>query len=165
MPNMGDQQIHDVYGMTNGEMAEILKKARITYGNKNQILVCIEELNELACVLAKYPRYDDDSKATKELYDKALDEVADVYTILEHVKAIFGITENTLWMRRSVKAGRLKRWLNHSDSMTETVKDRAIEGDMCEGCHRDKKHFGTYTDYCVHCLKAQATEGIAPYKE
>lgn len=36
--------------MSNEEMSKILKQARDTYGNKNQILVCIEELNELACV-------------------------------------------------------------------------------------------------------------------
>ena len=48
-----------------------LKKARDTYGNKNQILVCMEELCELSCVLAKYPRYADENKATSELHDKA----------------------------------------------------------------------------------------------
>ena len=158
MPDNGE------YGIEYGEMREILKKARETYGNRNQLLVSIEELNELACVLAKYPRYEDDAKATQELYDKALDEVADVYTILEHVKAIFGITEEALWIRRSAKAGRLQRWLSHSNSMTETVKDRAVEGDTCKGCSVEKTE-KSYDEKCVHCLKAQATEGIAPYKE
>ena len=55
-----------------------LEKARQTYGNKNQIMVCMEELNELSCVLAKFPRYEDEQKATQDLHDKALDEVADV---------------------------------------------------------------------------------------
>ena len=45
--------------------AEKLEKARKTYGNKNQIMVCMEELCELACVLAKYPRYEDETKATQ----------------------------------------------------------------------------------------------------
>ena len=63
------------YGIPYGEMGEILSKARETYGNKNQILVCIEELNELACVLAKYPRYDDDKEAVRDLYSKAIDSL------------------------------------------------------------------------------------------
>ena len=103
--------------MTFGEMDEVLRKARQVYGNKNQIMVCIEELNELACVLAKYPRYADEKKATQELHDKALDEVADVYTILEHVKKIMGITEDALLQRRMLKVNRVKKWLSHSDSM------------------------------------------------
>ena len=106
----------------------VLLKARKTYGNKNQILVCIEELNELACVLAKYPRYEDEKKATKELYQKALDEVADVYIILEHVKKIFHISEVDLSERMSKKVSRVSRWLNHSTSMQESIDDRTVEG-------------------------------------
>ena len=170
---MGETQ--DLLGIPYNEMQEILKKARETYGNHNQLLVCIEELNELACVLAKYPRYEDDNKATCELYDKALDEVADVYTILEHIKAIFGISEEALWNRRSKKTARLARWLEHSDSMTETLVDREVKADKeelykelrpssCRGC-KVKWNQENYDSKCVHCLKAQATEGIAPYKE
>lgn len=166
--------------MTFGEMDEVLRKARQVYGNKNQIMVCIEELNELACVLAKYPRYADEKKATQELHDKALDEVADVYTILEHVKKIMDITEDELLQRRMLKVSRVKKWLSHSDSMQETVDDRDLEEDMsgdcmndffnwkeigaCIDCKRVVTDTESYTNYCVHCLKAQATEGIAPFK-
>ena len=159
------------YGMPYGEMQEILSKARETYGNKNQILVCIEELNELACVLAKYPRYTDEEQARKELYSKALDEVADVYTVLEHIKAIFDISEDALWQRRGIKVGRVQRWLSHSTSMNETITDRAVEpiskdAPMCSGCiHAADFSEATYNDKCVHCLKAQSTEGIAPFKK
>lgn len=159
------------YGMPYGEMQEILRKARKTYGNKNQILVCIEELNELACVLAKYPRYTDEEQAKKELYSKALDEVADVYTVLEHIKAIFDISEEALWQRRGVKVGRVQRWLSHSTSMNETITDRDVEpagenAPMCSGCiHVVDFTEATYRDKCVHCLKAQATEGTAPFKK
>lgn len=151
--------------MTPTEMHEILRKARETYGNRNQLMVSIEELNELACVLAKYPRYEDDTKATKELYDKALDEVADVYTILEHVKAIFNISEEALWRRRIAKTLRVNQWIQHSNSMTETVKDRAVQGETCENCQIGL-HITPqlYDEKCVNCLKAQATEGKAPYK-
>lgn len=154
--------------MTFGEMDEVLRKARQVYGNKNQIMVCIEELNELACVLAKYPRYADEKKATQELHDKALDEVADVYTILEHVKKIMDITEDELLQRRMLKVNRVKKWLSHSDSMQETVDDRELESSELEGvcgdCMNVPLDERTYDSTCVHCLKAQATEGIAPFK-
>lgn len=149
--------------MTFGEMDEVLSKARQVYGNKNQILVCIEELNELACVLAKYPRYEDETLATQELHNKALDEVADVYTILMHVKAILGITEEELLQRRIVKVGRVKKWLSHSNNMQETVNDRDLNN-PCADCVRDRHSKEVYEECCVHCLKAQATEGKAPYQ-
>lgn len=149
--------------MTFGEMDEVLKKAREVYGNKNQILVCIEELNELAAVLAKYPRYDKEDDAAKELWDKTLDEVADVYTILEHVKAIFNLDESIVMQRRMVKVNRVKKWLSHNDHMQETVDDRKLE-DPCSTCARDRRSKEVYEQCCVHCLKAQATEGTAPYK-
>lgn len=157
---MGENEL-----MSPEEMGKVLKEARDTYGNKNQILVCIEELNELACVLAKYPRYENEQQATKELYDKALDEVADVYTILEHVKAIFGMSEDNVTQRRTVKVRRVKKWLSHSKSMQETVDDRALEESPCKTCTRERKYADVYNDYCSHCMKAQATEGIAVYKQ
>lgn len=166
MPNKEELRESDPrdYGLTREEMNLILSKARRTYGNKNQILVCMEELNELACVLAKYPRYEDENEAVKTLYEKALDEVADVCTILEHVKAIFNISEEKLWERRCAKAARLKRWLEHSSSMVETTRDRVVV--QCKGCvYLNDRSMETYNDKCVHCLKAQATEGIAPYKQ
>ena len=142
----------------------ILKDARDTYGNKNQILVCMEELNELACVLAKYPRYEDESKATLELYDKTLDEVADVMIILDHVKNIFKISDEALDARISKKVSRLARWLLHSNSMQETIDDRVVS--LCDGCTRfgAKDEDGQiYENYCSPCYRAQATEGIAPF--
>lgn len=145
------------------EMGEILKKAREVYGNNNQILVCIEELNELACVLAKYPRYENETEATQELYDKALDEVADVYTILEHVKAIFNISEKAVLERRFLKVDRVRKWLSHSNSMQETIEDRVLR--CCKTCQKNETDNAsvTYDNCCASCLKAQATEGIAPY--
>lgn len=164
--------MHDVgeYGMPYEDMKKILRTARKTYGNRNQLLVSIEELNELACVLAKYPRYEDDKTAVKELYDKALDEVADVYTILEHVKAIFGISEEALWRRRTAKAVRLQRWMSNSSSMVETTKDRAVESEstsvnVCKTCKRELTTEETWENYCRPCFQAQATEGIAINKE
>lgn len=104
-----------------------LKKARETYGNKNQIMVCMEELCELACVLAKYPRYSDESKATEELHDKVLDEMADVLIILDHVQNILGFTDEEISARIRTKIERVQRWLEHSSNMQETVDDRTLQ--------------------------------------
>lgn len=109
------------------EIKATLQKARETYGNKNQIMVCMEELCELACVLAKYPRYNSEAKATQELHDKALDEMADVMIILDHVQNILGLTDKEISERIKTKIERVQRWLTHSTSMQETVDDRKIQ--------------------------------------
>ena len=144
---------------------DTLSKARESYGNKNQILVCIEELNELACVLAKYNRYDDECVARKELHDKAVDELADVYIILEHVKSILNIPNEDVIIRASLKLRRLNRWLSNSDSMQETINDRAVEDNdkkECSSCLRNglSKEGNTI---CNVCLSAEAYEGNKPY--
>lgn len=147
----------------------VLQKARETYGDKNQILVCMEELNELACVLAKYPRYADGNKATEELHSKILDEYADVLIILEHVKSIAKLSDTEIRQRICAKVDRLERWLTHSSSMQETIEDREVpEFSMrkhpCETCIRRKDRTDkTYDNYCRPCYMAQATEGKAPY--
>lgn len=105
----------------------VLEHARNTYGTRNQILVSIEELNELACVLAKYPRYDSELDAQIELFNKALDEVADVEIVLNHIKAIMCISADRLNERKLAKLERLERWLSKSDSMQVTTEDRIIE--------------------------------------
>ena len=144
---------------------EVLKTARETYGNKNQILVCMEELNELACVLAKYPRYEDESKATYELHNKILDEYVDVLIILDHVKNIADLSDTEIRNRLVAKIDRLQRWLTHSDSMQETVDDRKVveTPEPCKSCLR--KHVDEFKceDYCSMCLRAQGTEGTSPF--
>lgn len=150
-----------------------LELARKTYGHKNQIMVCMEELCELACVLAKYPRYEDEKKAVSDLYQKAVDEVADVIIILEHVRSIFGISDIDLDARIMKKIDRLSRWLQHSDNMQETIDDRMVEEGgnkpthtSCDGCVRQRlKTEQEFDSLCTHCYKAQATEGILPFYE
>lgn len=147
----------------------LLKKARETYGDKNQILVSMEELNELACVLAKYPRYDDPDKATSELHDKVLDEVADVMIVLDHIVNIFSLSDPEIDNRIIKKVIRLKRWLDHSESMQETVDDRIVEDTEgavpnCNTCVHSKEDPETRNNgSCSFCRQAQATEGIAPF--
>lgn len=150
------------------QQKDVLKQARDTYGNNNQILVCMEELNELACVLAKFPRYSDETKATKELHESVLSETADVYVILEHVKSIFGLSQEEIDDTIGRKVDRVKRWLTHSDSMQETIDDRTVgentEPSDCTGCRRaDAVDLQTHAEYCDYCLKEQKRTGKAPY--
>ena len=151
------------------DIGEILEQAREVYGKKNQILVAIEELNELACVLAKYPRYENSDKATKDLHNKVIDEFADVLIVLDHVHSIFEITDEELVDRIEKKTARLERWLSHSNSMEETTRDRVVDKPAdntsgCKPCKRAKTE-RSYNEYCVHCLKARSTDGEYPFFE
>lgn len=141
--------------------AEILEEARQTYGNKNQILVCIEELNELACVLAKFPRYEDENKAREELYESVLDEVADVVIILDHVQHILHIDNNEVADRIEKKIGRLERWLENSSSMQRTLEDRAVgKTGSCLSCANWEN---PEANMCGTCMAAEGTEGVRPF--
>lgn len=105
----------------------LLSKIRKMYGYTHQITVCIEELNELACVLCKYPRYPEHNDAVHALKDKVLDEYVDVCIILEHVKAIFGLSDAQIHNRYRAKMSRIYRWV-HSENKTpsQTLKDRDV---------------------------------------
>lgn len=107
---------------------DLLDKLRTMYGNNFQIMVCIEELNELACVLCKYPRYNDPEKAIEELKTKVLDEYVDVDIILNHVKSIFGLTDEEITQHREAKLDRVRRWVE-SDNHTpeQTLIDREVK--------------------------------------
>lgn len=146
--------------MTADEQIKVLETARKVYGNKNQILVCIEELNELACVLAKFPRYEDENEAREKLMDKALDEVADVIIILEHVQKIFSLTDEAIADRMLKKIERLDRWLKNSTSMQRTLEDRVVGVVDCKTCHNWQN-----PDYsvCKTCMSTEGTEGIKPF--
>lgn len=133
---------------------QILKKARDTYGDTAQILVSTEELCELAAVCAKYPRYTDPEKARSELCSAAIDEVADVIIVLDHVINIFGLSDWDIQNRIKGKIGRIQRWLSESDSQEQTTVDRAVEekNSPCSGC----KHVGNFQNLkpghrCVVC--------------
>jgi len=109
------------------EHREVLKKARDTYGDTTQILVSVEELNELSCVCAKFPRYEDADRARTELHNKAVDEVADVLIVLDHIINIFDLTPVDIGERVEAKVARMKRWLNASTSQSQTMVDRKVE--------------------------------------
>lgn len=106
----------------------VLAKLRQMYGNKFQIMVCIEELNELACVLCKYPRYRLEEQAVGELRDKVLDEYVDVCIILEHVKAIFHLTDTEIARHYDAKLDRVSRWVDSENKTPEqTLIDREVK--------------------------------------
>jgi hypothetical protein len=112
----------------NNYQKEILSKLRELYGNNFQLMVCIEELNELACVLCKYPRYDDPEKAITELSGKVLDEYTDVDIILEHVKNIFRLTDEEIERHREAKIDRVKRWVDSGNQTPQqTLVDREVK--------------------------------------
>ena len=146
--------------MTVEEQIKVLETARKVYGNKNQILVCIEELNELACVLAKFPRYEDEDEAREKLMDKALDEVADVLIILEHVQKIFELTDEDIADRMMKKIERLDRWLRNSTSMQRTLEDRAVGTVDCKTCQNWKN---PEYSMCKTCMSTEGTEGVRPF--
>lgn len=112
--------------LSEGVMAT-LAKARVTYGYEHQIVVSIGELCELGSVLAKYPRYGGRRKeALYALHSKAVDEVADVMIILDHVRATLGIGDDEISAMIEAKAKRLQRWIEHSPDPLETMQDRRI---------------------------------------
>lgn len=140
---------------------EVLAKAREVYGSKNQIMVCIEELNELACVLAKYPRYDIESDARAELHDKAVDEVADVEIILEHVKAIMELNQSEIEARKEAKIDRLNRWLKTGKTQQVTTEDREVEDTSVD--KRCRNCGGGSPSVCVACHMEEAITGNLPF--
>lgn len=139
---------------------EVLSHIRETYGNTTQILVSNEELCELAAVCAKFPRYTDPNKARSELHSAAIDEVADVMIILDHVINIFQLEDQEIWERISGKVDRIHRWLSASDSQEQTTVDRDVhnrplKAQRCGTC----KHMGTFSNLkpghrCYRCVSS-----------
>lgn len=108
------------------QQVNTLEEARRAYGNTAQLLVSIEELNELACVVAKFPRYDTEEEAREKLHQKALDEVADVYIVLNHIETILGLNTAEIESRIASKVDRVNRWVNTNDKFSQTLVDRNV---------------------------------------
>lgn len=86
---------------------ETLEATREYYGYSSEVMVAIEELNELACVLAKYPRYETHTEAINALRKRVLEEAADVLSVLDHVQTVFEISDNDLIKEAGRKGDRL----------------------------------------------------------
>ena len=83
-------------------------------GERNQIIKCVEELNELSQVLCKVLS-DDDGGVTK---DKAIEEIADVEIMLNQVKIILDVSDEEITNMKNYKIVRTaKRYLRgeHND--------------------------------------------------
>lgn len=124
---------------------EVLARIRETYGNTTQILVSNEELCELAAVCAKFPRYTDPEKGRSKLHSAAIDEVADVMIILDHIINIFGLEEHEVRARIEGKVDRITRWLSESTDQEQTTVDREVRVVTKPKCPcGDCKHYGNF---------------------
>ena len=76
------------------------------FGAENQILKCVEELNELGQVLCKL-KSKSENKAL--VIKNIIEEIADVEIMLEQVKLILGIEESDVKRMKSYKLHRTVR--------------------------------------------------------
>lgn len=136
-----------------------LASAREHYGNRSQVLIVIGELAELASVLAKYDRYNTHEKAVACMREKALEECADVLNSIDHVQAIFDITDEELIEAAARKGDRLLRWL-HSEGQEVTMEDRDVPDDPCSMCSKENTKRPTW--YCLTCKAEPGYKGFTP---
>ena len=146
--------------MLSTKTKETLQQARVTYGDSNQINVAIEELCELAGILSKYNRYDDPEEGKDKLFNKVLDEVADVHNVLDHIQEIFGMTPQIISKRCDKKAERLQRWIDSRQSLQVSMVDRTlepmlerrqtIEGEWTKKCN-ESCHGWEHVEECKDC--------------
>lgn len=139
---------------------DTLRAARDRYGYQNQVLVAIEELNELSCVLAKYPRYDLHTEAVTSLREKVLEECGDVLNALDHVQAIFGISDFEAVEVAARKMDRVRRWLLTSETQEVGTVDRDIPEKPCAMC---KSNGGDpFSMPCLACHTKPGYKGFSP---
>ena len=147
------------------EQLRVLAKARETYGNDQQVVIAMGELSELVTAISKYPRYSSDHKeqAREDLHDAVLDEVADVFVVLDHVINIFDLSYEEIQAQVTKKVSRVGRWLSSSNSMEQTIVDRAlvdqkptlddkIAAALCSSCaYKHKKAIAPGNATCSRC--------------
>lgn len=105
---------------------QVLQRARETYGAHKQIGVAAEECTELAKELIKAFRYDSFDDVVKNTKENVIDEVADVFIVLDHVLKLFNITPEDLQPYITKKLQRLEYWLDNSSSIEFTTRCRTI---------------------------------------
>lgn len=141
---------------------ESLAAAREHFGYDNQILVCVEELNELSCLLTKYPRYDGShQEAVDSLRDRVLEECGDVFNALDHIQAIFGISDNEIIEAAAKKGDRLLKWLKAS-GMKITMEDREVPNSPCPMCMYNGAD--PFALPCFICKTKPEYKGFTPKK-
>lgn len=135
-----------------------LAQARETYGNSHQLSVSIEELNELSAVLTKYDRYSTHEKAVQAIRDKVVEECGDVFNALDHIQAIFGISEEEIVEAAAKKGDRLQRWMSKSDNMEITMTDRDVPDKPCPLCM-----FNGANPFALPCYTCHTEPGYKGY--
>lgn len=95
--------------LLNKEYMQKLGRIRLHYGKRAEILKAIEEareyINELNCI--EYSREPDT--------DKILEEMADVYVTMEHIKSIFQINNYELKECMKYKINRQIKRMEHDE--------------------------------------------------
>lgn len=119
-------------GLITPEQRELLKKARDTYGSRTQVTIAAEECSELTKELLKYLRFEEPETAVKKTRKSVISETADVLIIMDHIFNIFEISSWELIDQIDLKLKRLKKWLDNSNSIEYTTKDRSLD-DETEG--------------------------------
>lgn len=97
------------------EHDELYDRALAVYGERNQIIVAVEELSELQKELCKYLRGED-------VGEKLAEEMADVTIMLEQLVGIFGNDKRMLQFKCNKKA---RLWI------------RVLEKERKKNVHRD----------------------------
>lgn len=85
-------------------MNEILKKAIDTYGKDKQLDMVIEEMSELTKEICKHKR-------GRQNLENIAEEIADVEIMLQQLRLITGVQENSIQDYRVIKIKRLKNRL------------------------------------------------------
>lgn len=87
-------------------MQSICTQAVNSFGDAPQMLVAIEEMAELTQALSKSGRYGIEAARAQ-----VLEEMADVYIMLEQLKIIFDFSAEEVQREQAVKLGKLKKYL------------------------------------------------------
>ncbi len=74
------------------------------YGCHNQVLVAIEELSELTKALTKFNRKDTNTTSTE--LNSIIEEISDVYIVLDQLKDIFGFDDREIQLIVYAKTAR-----------------------------------------------------------
>ena len=94
-------------------MNDFYNKIIEKFGENNQVLKCVEELNELAQVLCKLNSADTGGVT----FENVVEEIADVEIMLNQIKIILDISESDIETMKNYKIMRTaKRYLGGTDN-------------------------------------------------
>ncbi len=131
---------------------QILQAARNEYGPFKELSVAAEELNELAGILMKLFRYDSMENAVEALRDKILTECADTFNALDHIQAVFNISDDEIIQEAAKKADRMAVWLINKNPLAASIKDRTIPKTPCGTCEYQSESW--MFKECIDCVRS-----------